>query len=128
MTGLMFRPEDADSGHEQVEDMIYNIANAARILEELLGGLDQAYWEAATIERKDFFYDVIAAVHGELSEVGKLSVQDHHLEYEPITLEFRAARVKLSKLRKLLDEYVSRTSTATRLESLISDAVALFGR
>lgn len=105
--------------------MTYNIANAAGVLEELLVGLDQAYWEAATIERKDFFYDVISAVQSELAEVGKLSVQDHHLEYEPITLEFRAARSKLSRLRKLLDEYVSRSSTASRLESLISETVAL---
>lgn len=105
--------------------MTYNIANAARVLEELLTGLDQAYWEAATIERKDFFYDVISAVQSELAEVGKLSVQDHHLEYEPITLEFRAARSKLSRLRKLLDEYVLRSSTAARLESLISETVAL---
>jgi hypothetical protein len=52
-------------------------------------------------------------------------VQDHHLEYEPITLEFRAARSKLSRLRKLLDEYVLRSSTAARLESLISETVAL---
>jgi antirestriction protein len=108
--------------------MTYSIANAARTLEELLGGLDQAYWEAATIERKDFFYDIISAVQGELSEVGKLSVQDHHLDYEPITLDFKAARAKLSRLRKLLDEYVPRSSTSMRLESLISDAVALFGR
>lgn len=108
--------------------MANSIANAARILEELLSGLDQAYWEASSIERKDFFYDIISAVQGELSEVGKLSVQDHHLEYETITQDFRAARAKLSRLRKLLDEYVQRSSTATRLESLISETVALSGR
>lgn len=108
--------------------MTYSIANAAKILQELLTGLDQAYWEASNIERKDFFYDIISAIHCELSEVGKLSVQDHHLDYEPITLEFRAARAKLARLRKLLDEYVHRSSTAIRLESLINDTVALSGR
>lgn len=108
--------------------MTYSIANAANILEELLRGLDEAYWEAASIERKDYFYDIISAVHSELSELGKLSVQDHHLEYEPITLEFRAARAKLSRLRKVLDEYVQRTSTAVRLEVLINETVTLSGR
>lgn len=108
--------------------MTYSIADAARILEELVRGLDEAYWEASSIERKDFFYDIISAVHAELSEVGKLSVQDHHLEYEPITLEFRTARSKLSRLRKLVDEYIQRSSTAARLDALINDTVALSGR
>lgn len=102
-----------------------SIAKAVNILEELLSGLDQAYWEANDSERKDFFYDIISAIHSELSELGKLSVQDHDLEYEPITREFRSARAKLSRLRKLLDEYVLRSSTSVRLETLINDVVAL---
>ena len=36
-----------------------SIARAVKILEELLVGLDVAYWEASTIDRKDFFYDLI---------------------------------------------------------------------
>lgn len=108
--------------------MTYSIADASRLLEDLHSGLDEAYWEVSSIERKDFFYDLISAVHAELSEVGKLSVQDHHLAYEPITLEFRAACTKLNRLRKLLDEYIQRSSTAVRLESLIDDTIALAGR
>ena len=102
-----------------------SIAKAVKILEELLSGLDQAYWEASDVERKDFFYDIISAIHFELSEIGKLSVQDHDLDYEPITREFRSARAKLSRLRKLLDEYVLKSSTSAKLESLINDVVAL---
>ena len=102
-----------------------NIANVVQILEELLEGLDQAYWEATHIDRKDFFYDIISALHLELSELNKLSVQDHDLEYEPITKEFRSARAKLSRLRRQLDEFVTRSTTSMRLEMLIHDAVAL---
>ena len=102
-----------------------SIARAVKILEELLGGLDIAYWESSSIDRKDFFYDIICAIHSELSEIGKLSVLDHDLIYEPITVEFRAARTKLSKLRKMLDEFVPRSATAARLETLINDAVSL---
>lgn len=102
-----------------------SIAQAVKILEELLAGLDEAYWEACNIERKDFFYDIISAVHSELSEIGKLSVQDHDLVYEPITVEFKAARAKLSRLRNMLDDFVLRSSTSSRLETLINDAVAL---
>jgi hypothetical protein len=102
-----------------------SIAEVVKILEGLAAGLNEAYWEASTVDRKDFFYDIISAVHSELSEIGKLSVLDHDLVYEPITAEFRAARTKLSKLRKMLDEFVMRSSTAARLETLINDAVSL---
>ena len=68
---------------------------------------------------------MITAVHSELSEIGKLSVQDHDLVYEPITVEFKLARAKLSKLRKSLDEFVLRSATAQRLEILIHDAISL---
>ena len=105
-----------------------SIANAVNILEGLASGLNVAYWEASTIDRKDFFYDIISAVNSELSEIGKLSVLDHDLVYEPITVEFRAARTKLSKLRNSLDEFVLRSSTAIRLENLINDAILLPAR
>lgn len=105
--------------------MATSIAKAVRVLQELLGGLDQAYWEANSIERKDFFYDIISAINVELVELGKLSVQDHDLDYEPVTSEFRNARAKLSRLRKMVDDYVQRASTAVRLEHLISDTVSL---
>lgn len=105
-----------------------NIANVVHILEELLEGLDQAYWEATNVDRKDFFYDIISALHLELSELNKLSVQDHDLEYEPITQEFRSARAKLSRLRRQLDEFVVRSATSMRLEMLIHDTVALPAR
>ena len=105
-----------------------NIANVVEILQELLTGLDQAYWEATSIDRKDFFYDIISALHLELSELNKLSVQDHDLEYEPITKEFRSARAKLGKLRRQLEEFVVRSTTSMRLEILIHDAVALPAR
>jgi hypothetical protein len=100
-----------------------NIAKVVIILEELLEGLDQAYWEVASIDRKDFFYDIISVIHLELSELGKLSIQDHDLEYEPITKEFRSVRTKLSKLRNQLDEYILRSTTAAKLEMLIHDAL-----
>jgi hypothetical protein len=105
-----------------------SIAEAVKVLEELLAGLDEAYWESSSLDSKDFFYDIISATHGELSELAKLSVQDHHLEYESITVEFRAARIKLGKLRKMLDGYVLRTRTANRLEVLIDETIRLSAR
>ena len=107
---------------------VHSISNAIRTLEDLLNGLDQAYWEANSLDRKDFFYDLISALHAELSELNKLSVQDHHLAYESVTEEFRAARPKLSRLRKLVDDFALRSTTATRLENLINQTLVLMGR
>lgn len=102
-----------------------SISDAVQTLQELLENLDNAYWEAASMERKDLFYDLISAVNNELSELAKLSIQDHDLEYEPVTSEFRVAKGKLSNLRKLLDECVLRSSTSAKLETVIGDVVAM---
>lgn len=104
------------------------ISNAISMLEDLLAGLNQAYWEANSLDRKDFFYDLISALHAELSELGKLSVQDHDLTYEPVTEELRAVRPKLSRLRKLVDDFALRSTTAVRLEHLLNEVTVLMGR
>jgi hypothetical protein len=105
-----------------------NISSAIKVLQDLLTGLSQAYWEANSLDRKDFFFDLISALHAELSELGKLSVQDHDLEYEAVTEEFRAVRPKLSRLRKLVDDFALRSTTAARLEHLINETMVLMGR
>lgn len=104
------------------------IADAIHTLEGLLSGLDQAYWEANSIDGKDFFYDLISSVNIELSELNKLSVQDHDLDYEPVTLEFRAARAKLTRLRKLIDDFTVRSATAVKLEGLINETLGVITR
>lgn len=105
-----------------------SISTAIPVLEGLQAGLDQAYWEANSLDRKDFFYDLISALHAELAELGKLSVQDHDLLYEPVTEEFRAARPKLGRLLKLIDDFALRSTTATRLDQLINEVLVLIGR
>ena len=103
-----------------------SIASAIVILTDLLQGLEDAYWESTHLDHKDAFFDLISAVYQEQTELAKLSIQDHDLEYEPISMNFRRCRVRLSDLRKSLDECVPRSSTATRLEECIGDAVGLF--
>ncbi|HSC67880.1 MAG TPA: hypothetical protein VLC79_09330 [Cellvibrio sp.] len=105
--------------------MSKSISDAIRVLEGLLSGLDQAYWEASSIDRKDFFYDLISALHAELFELGKLSVQDHYLDYEPVTEEFRAAGAKLAHLLESVDQFALRSTTAARLARLIDELTTL---
>ncbi len=101
------------------------IAKAILTLEELLAGLDKAYWEANSADNKDFFYDIIRAIYVELSELNKLSIQDHDLRYESVTDTFGVAQVKLIQLNKYLHELVLHSSTAASLERLIPDALTL---
>jgi hypothetical protein len=109
--------------------MTYNrISDAVAALDTLLYVLDKSYWDANTAERKDYFYDLIAALTTELREIAKLSVQDHHLLYEPITEDWRLVRTKMAKLQKQTDEYVAHTSTSTQLQHALADVLPLFSR
>ncbi len=91
------------------------ISDAIEILEELVACLDDAYWEAGTIEDKDRFYNLIYAINRELSELSKLSVQDHNLAYERISLEFTQAKDRLNALKNSVDTQVLRSRTAQHL-------------
>lgn len=102
------------------------IADASRHIEELLAALDDAYWEAATIERKDLVYSILVLLHAERMEIAKLSIQDHTLPYEPISLGFIEVRNRLASLRKHMDNVVLRPSTAQRLDQLINRLSVLF--
>ncbi|BFM11565.1 hypothetical protein R50072_17180 [Simiduia litorea] len=91
------------------------ISDAIVTLEELLGCLDDAYWEASSLEGKDHFYNLINAIHQEMSELNKLSVQDHNLTYEIICSDFRLATTELDSLTAKPHNSVIRSKTAKRL-------------
>ncbi len=102
-----------------------SIADASGDIQELIAILDNAYWEAATIERKDLLYSIIALLGKENTEINKLSIQDHHLPYEPISEDFRELKNKLNQLRKMMDELVMRSVTARELDRLIPKITTL---
>lgn len=102
-----------------------DIAEATKTLEELIAILDHTYWESNHVDQKDRVYDIIHAVYRELSELSKLSIQDHGLEYEPVTADFRLARAKLNILRATIEDSVFRASTAASLEASIVAVVTL---
>ncbi len=101
------------------------IAYASECIEQLLAVLDNAYWEANTIEKKDVLYSILSALHAERSELSKLSIQDHDLEYEAICREFKEVKGGLNNLRKAMDDHVVRIKTSLELDRLISEVVAL---
>ncbi len=99
--------------------MTLSITHTIPLLEELHATLDQAYWESSSIQGKDMVYDIISMITKELSELSKLSVQDHDLEYEPICHEFKVGLNKLPQFRKHIDDVVDRSSTANKLDNII---------
>lgn len=62
-----------------------NIRQAIETIWELIEALEQAYWEAGEIEHKDRVFNVLQILNREYMEMLKLSVQDHHFDYEVIT-------------------------------------------
>lgn len=102
-----------------------SIAAAIPVLEELNAALDKAFWEANSINVKDAVYDCISAINKELSELSKLSIQDHDLTYEPISGEFIIATRRISSFRKYLDANIIRTSTLNKIDSATSAIVQL---
>lgn len=103
----------------------FSITDAIPILEELSTLLDKTYWEANSMNTKDIVYDCISAIHTELSELNKLSIQDHDMAYEPISADFKMATNRLSTFRKYLDNHIMRTSTLHKLDHSISSVIKL---
>lgn len=102
-----------------------SISAAINTLEELLMILDRAFWEANALNVKDAIYDCISATQKEVSELNKLSIQDHHLAYEPISTEFILLTRRMSSFRKYLESNIMRSSTLTKLDSSTAAVVEL---
>ena len=103
------------------------ISDAILTLEELLGCLDDAYWEASSLEGKDHFYNLINPIHQEMSELNKLSVQDHNLPYEVICSDFALAATELISLSAQPHPNVVRSKTAQRLSLAANSLTKLLG-
>jgi len=87
--------------------------------------LDDAYWEASSIEHKDFIYDIISLFSQETTELNKLSVQDHHYPYEFITEGIRRAVSKVAQLEVDLQVIIRRTQTLTDMKQVLSNVLAV---
>lgn len=101
------------------------IADALREFLTLNELLDNAYWETSTLAHKDFVYDIISILHHELSELNKLSIQDHYYFYEIITEGIRHLKAKLESLSDQSENIVLRTSSRLDLHESITEVVKI---
>ena len=96
-----------------------NIGQAIELIWDLMKSLEDSYWEASTLDRKDRIFNLIQLLNSEYTELLKLSVQDHHYEYEVISTSEEALQTALSDHLSQSSPFNFRTATAQRLNSLL---------
>jgi len=100
----------------------------AHVLNEFLSFgelLDDAYWEASTIEDKDFIYNIISLLSQELLELKGVDESEQHYHYEFISEGIRRIYAKLAELENGLEKIVSRTQTLTDMKEVLSNVIAI---
>jgi len=101
---------------------IAHVINEFMAFSELL---DDAYWEASSIESKDFIYDIISLFSQEMAELNKLSIQDHHYPYEFISEGIRRIVPKVLILEERQASMIQRTKTLTDMREVLSNVIVI---
>ncbi len=97
-----------------------SIADAVENIFELMEVLDDAYWEANTCEEKDYIYNLANILVNEYIELNKVSVQDHHFEYEVISISQEALKQALTQFQLRVPKQIRRQTTLIKLNSLLN--------
>lgn len=97
----------------------FTITYATETLNEIIYALDDAYWEAGTIEYKDAVYNVQRVFTEELIELHKVSVQDGDYKYEPVNEGLRNLAASIAWMRENLSVVCRRTHTQHRVAELL---------
>ena len=97
-----------------------SIADAVENIFELIKVLDDAYWEANSCEEKDNVYNLSNILTSEYIELSKMSVQDHHFEYEVISLSQDALKQALTQFQQRVPKQVRRQTTFVKLNALLN--------
>lgn len=100
-----------------------SIADAIENIDDLGKVLDDAYWEANNCEEKDHVYNLVNILKAEFIELSKLSVQDHHFDYEVISVSPEALKQALSQFQQRVSIQVRRQSTQVRLNALLNQLI-----
>jgi len=106
--------------------MSISISQATVFIEELLSVLEDVYWECGTIEMKNQCFNAVRLLQMELTELTKVSAQDHHYEYEIIAYQDNTVLETLNQLDHMLKSTVLRTRTEANLKPLLSQADQVF--
>lgn len=108
--------------------MSISIAQASGFIEELLNVIEDVYWECTALDTKNLCFNTVRLLQTELTELTKVSVQDHHYEYEIIAYQDNTVIETLSQLDHMLKDAVLRTQTQNHLRPLMQQAMDVFSR
>ncbi|MGR6873002.1 hypothetical protein ACU6U9_11995 [Pseudomonas sp. HK3] len=106
--------------------MSISIAQATGFIEEILGVIEDVYWECTALDTKNQCFNAVRLLQTELTELTKVSVQDHHYEYEIIAYQDNTVIDTLSQLDHMLKDAVLRTRTHNHLKPLLQQAMEIF--
>lgn len=107
--------------------MAMTIDRASAFVAELLDVLEDLYWESSSTPVKNQCFNAVRLLQAEVTELTKISVQDHHYEYEIIACPPHIMISTLEQLNSLLKNEVIRTRTRAILEPLMAQAKQVLG-
>lgn len=96
------------------------ISQASELIWDLLQTLEDAYWEAGNCEEKDQIFNLMQLLNAEYMELLKISIQDHHYEYEVISTGLSALQQALEDFQPVALQKTRRQSTALRLNTFLN--------
>lgn len=96
------------------------ISQASELIWDLLKTLEDAYWEASSCTEKDQVFNLLQMLNAEYMELAKVSIQDHHYEYEVITTSREMLLQTLIDFQQASGNGVRRQSTSIRLRKLLN--------
>jgi hypothetical protein len=106
--------------------MSITIAKATVLVSDLVDVLENVYWEAPSVTIKNLCFNVVRILQQEITELTKMSVQDHHYEYETIVCPGKKVGEDLCRLSELLAQEVLRARTEAQLTPLLEQAKMVF--
>lgn len=106
--------------------MNITIAQATVLVSDIVEALEDVYWESSSVTIKNQCFNVVRILQQEITELTKVSVQDHHYEYETIACPGKDVAKGLEKLSELLANEVLRNKTKALLTPLLEQAKAIF--
>lgn len=106
--------------------MAITIAQGSLLVSELLEVFEHVYWESPSVNVKNQCFNVVRILQQELTELTKVSVQDHHYDYEPIASPAKVFAEELDLIVSLLKGQVLRTTTQQQLNDALHQASKVY--
>ncbi|UXD87035.1 hypothetical protein [Thalassolituus hydrocarboniclasticus] len=104
------------------------ISQASELIWDLIQTLEDAYWEASNCEEKDQVFNLMQLLNAEYMELLKVSIQDHHYEYEVISTGLVSLQQALEDFQIIALKKTRRLSTSSRLGALLNKLSATLSK